>query len=210
MTESSPVPRPTWTPTSTRPTTPRQRALLEQLEDLFLGEGFVHLTLGDLVGRVRCSKSTLYALASSKEQLATRVVANFFIGATERIENKIQGTTDARELLNTYLAGVSEQLNRASTQFMRDVAGFPPARSVYEANSEAAAERIRGFITAGVAAGVFREVHASLIAEMAGLLIEGIQTGVLGGRAGVSDAEAFRALSELLLGGLAAESESSA
>jgi hypothetical protein len=37
---------------------------------------------------------------------------------------------------------------------------------------------------------------------MVALLIEGIQTGVLGERTGVSDAEAFTALSELLLGGL--------
>lgn len=206
MTEPSPARRPTWPPTPTRPATSRQRALLRQLEDLFLAEGFVNFTLDDLVGHVRCSKSTLYALANSKEQLAARVVANFFIGATERIETKIAGTTDARELVATYLAGVSEQLNRASPQFMHDVAAFPPARTVYERNSEAAADRIRGFITTGVAAGVFREVQATLIAEMAGLLIEGIQTGVLGARAGVSDAEAFRALSDLLLGGVAAGS----
>jgi hypothetical protein len=37
---------------------------------------------------------------------------------------------------------------------------------------------------------------------MTGLIIEGIQTGVLGSRTEVSDAEAFTALGELLLGGL--------
>src|SRR5699024_9393428 len=160
----------------------------------------------ELVRRMGCSKSTLYALANSQEQLAARVVANFFAGATERLEARIAATTDARELLADYRAGVWEQLNRASTKFMREIADFPPARSEYEKNSQAAAERIRGFITTGVADGVFREVHATLIAEMTGLLIEGIQTGVLGHRAGTSDAEAFRTLSDLLLGGVAARS----
>src|SRR5699024_2990527 len=198
--------RSVWPSTSTRPATSRQRSLLQQLEELFLAEGFTNFTLDDLAARMRCSKSTLYTLADSKEQLAARVVANFCIGATERIEARIAALTDARELLADYLAGVAEQLNRASTRFMRDVASFPPARAEYEKNSEAAAERIRGFITTGVTDGVFREVHATLIAEMAGLLIEGIQTGVLGSRAGVSDAEAFRTLSALLLGGVAADS----
>jgi hypothetical protein len=53
-----------------------------------------------------------------------------------------------------------------------------------------------------VTEGVFREVHATLIAEMAGVLIESIQTGLLASRTGVSDAEAFTALSELLLHGM--------
>ena len=91
---------------------------------------------------------------------------------------------------------------------MRDINEFAPARSVYEVNGRAAAGRIRSFINRGVADGVFREVHAALIAEMAALLIEGIQTGVVGSRTGVTDAEAFQALAELLLDGLASRSDS--
>src|SRR5699024_5639683 len=117
-----------------------------ELAELFRTEGFIDFTLDDLAGRMHCSKSTLYTLAASKEQLAVKVVGHFFQGAAERIETQIVGIADARRLIQIYLAGVSEQLNRASTRFMRDVASFPPARSVYEMNSEAAAERIRGFI----------------------------------------------------------------
>ncbi len=79
---------------------------------------------------------------------------------------------------------------------------FPPTRATYERNARAAAERIKSFIQDGVELRVFRQVHATLFAEMAGLLIESIQTGVLTKRAGVSDAEAFTALGELLLDGL--------
>lgn len=201
---TGPETRPRWASTPHRASTPRQRALLAELEELFLAEGFVEFTLGELATRMRCSKSTLYAIAASKEQLAVRVVEHFFMRAAEKIETKIAGIDDARELIEVYLAGVSEQLGRASPRFMHDVANFPPARSAYEVNSQAAAERIRSFITAGVADGVFRDVHATLIAEMAGILVEAIQTGVVGARAAVSDAEAFEALSGLLLGGVAA------
>ncbi|HET6501566.1 MAG TPA: TetR/AcrR family transcriptional regulator [Amycolatopsis sp.] len=185
-----------------RQLTHRQRALLAELEALFLAEGFIGFTLDDLAAKTHCSKSTLYTLAPSKEQLAVRVVARFFKGAAEMLEERIAGLTDARQIVGEYLAGISAYLGRASAAFMSDINDFAPARAAYELNSRAAAARIRAFINQGVADGVFREVHATLIAEMAGLLVEGIQTGVVGARAGVSDAEAFSALSELLLEGL--------
>ncbi|SDX01653.1 DNA-binding transcriptional regulator, AcrR family [Amycolatopsis xylanica] len=185
-----------------RQPTARQRALLSELEDLFLAEGFAQFTLDDLAGKLRCSKSTLYALAPSKEQLAVKVVAHFFKGAAEQIEARIAPLEDAREIIGEYFAGVSEYLKRASAAFMADIAEFPPARATYEMNSRAAAGRIRAFIAKGVQDGVFRDVHARLVAEMAGLIIEGIQAGLIGQRTGVSDAEAFTALSELLLDGL--------
>src|SRR5213076_1897274 len=59
-------------PEPRRRPTARQRALLADLEALFLAEGFAAFTLDDLAGRLRCSKSTLYALAPSKEQLAVK------------------------------------------------------------------------------------------------------------------------------------------
>lgn len=185
-----------------RQLTARQRALLGELEELFLAEGFLDFTLDDLATRLRCSKSTLYALASSKEQLAVKVVAHFFKGAAERIEQRVESAADARAMIETYLAGVAEELRRASERFMADIAAFEPARAAYELNSQAAAERIRTFIAKGAADGIFRDVHASLVAELAAVLIGAIQTGVVRGRTGVSDAEAFAALSDLLLGGL--------
>ncbi|MFF0143993.1 TetR family transcriptional regulator [Amycolatopsis sulphurea] len=190
------------TPELRRRPTARQRALLAELEAVFLAEGFAGFTLDDLAARLRCSKSTLYALAPSKEQLAVKVVAHYFRGAAQRIEERIAGISDARELIGEYLAGVAENLNRASPAFMTDIAEFAPARDTYQLNSRAAARRIRAFIDHGVAGGVFRDVQARLVAEMAGLIVEGIQTGVLARRTDVSDAEAFTALGELLLGGL--------
>lgn len=186
----------------TPPRTRRQQALLADLERLFLAEGFVGLTLDDLAAKLRCSKSTLYALAPSKEQLAVKVVAHFFKGAAERIERRIEHIADAREVVETYLAGVADELGRTSAAFMADVSAFEPARAVYELNSQVAARRLRSFIADGVEQGVFRQAHADVIAELAALLIEAIQTGVVRARTGVRDADAFAALAQLLLGGV--------
>ena len=49
----------TLTPPATR-FSPRQVEILDTLQALFLAEGFRHLTIGDLVDRLRCSRRTLY------------------------------------------------------------------------------------------------------------------------------------------------------
>lgn len=186
----------------TRQTTARQQALLAEVEELFLADGFLGHTLDDLAGRLRCSKSTLYALASSKEQLAVTVVTHFFRGAAERIEARVAEAPDARARIEEYLAGVADELGRASEAFIADVDTFEPTRATYEFNSHAAADRIRAFIAEGIADGLFRDVHGPLVAEFAELLIEQIQSGTVRARTGYSDADAFAALSDLLLGGL--------
>ena len=52
---------------------PRREEILDELEAIFLAEGFRGLTVGTLAARLRCSRSTLYALAATKEELYLRV-----------------------------------------------------------------------------------------------------------------------------------------
>ncbi|TDC95759.1 TetR/AcrR family transcriptional regulator [Saccharopolyspora aridisoli] len=184
---------------------PRRAELLGRLRDLFLAEGFAHFTLDDLASRLHCSKSTLYTLAGSKEQLAVRVVAHYFKSATEDIERRAEVADDPREKVRAYLDAAAEALRPASREFINDMGANLATRATYEANAGAAAERLRGLIAEGVRQGVFREVHAGFVGEMVGRTIAGIQRGEIGERTGLSDAAAFAALSQFLLGGLAQE-----
>lgn len=69
--------------------TARRLALFDALVALILDEGFAHLTLDDLAARLHCSKSTLYRLADSKEQLVRAATVHFFRGATEQVEASV-------------------------------------------------------------------------------------------------------------------------
>jgi AcrR family transcriptional regulator len=188
--------------TASRPLSARHQALLVQLEALFLAEGFAAFTLDDLAGRLRCSKSTLYALADSKEQLAVTVVSRFFHNAAARIEQRVAEESDPRKVIGRYFEGISEELGVASEQFITDVSATSATRSIYESRAQAAARRIREFLSAGARAGIFRDVHTELVAQMVSVVIESIQTGELRSRAGVADAEAFAGLRDLLLEGV--------
>ncbi|MGY1617808.1 TetR/AcrR family transcriptional regulator [Geodermatophilus sp. SYSU D00691] len=188
----------TTTPTMTR----RQAELLDQLEELFLAEGFARFTLDDLAVRLHCSKSTLYALAQSKEQLALRVVRHFFRKATEVVEAQTLTESDPALRVTAYLTAVARALGPASPAFHRDLDSFAPGRAVYERNTAAAAERVRQLIDEGVRQGRFREVHPALIADTVTTLMFRIGRGDTARATGLDDASAYRELAALLLHGI--------
>jgi len=182
--------------------TRRQAQLLDQLGDLFLAEGFARFTLEDIAVRLHCSKSTLYTLAGSKEQLALRVIRRFFQHATEAVEAETSRETDPALRVTAYLTAIAQALVAATPAFHRDLDSFPPGRAVYEQNTAAAAERVRQLIDEGVAAGHFRAVHPALIADTVTTLMFRIGRGETARATGLDDAAAYRELAALLLHGI--------
>jgi AcrR family transcriptional regulator len=190
----------------TRPgfATRRRTELFDTMVDLFLGEGFAHLTLDEIAARLHCSKSTLYTLAGSKEQLVQAAMVHFFRRATADVEASIAAIATARERITAYLSAVGIALAPASAQFMTDLHAFTPAREVYERNTRIAARRVQELIDEGVAAGDFRDVHAAFAADLAATMMVRIQQGVIRERSGLDDADAYRELAAILTAGISA------
>jgi AcrR family transcriptional regulator len=182
--------------------TRRQAELLDQLEQLFLAEGFSRFTLDDLAVRLHCSKSTLYALAESKEQLAHRVIKHFFRKATAAVEAHTVTEQDPALRVTAYLTAVAQALAPAGPAFHHDLDGFAPGREVYERNTALAADRVRELIADGVAQGRFREVHPALVADTVTTLMFRIGRGDTARATGLDDAAAYRELAALLLHGI--------
>ncbi|PSR70157.1 TetR family transcriptional regulator [Nocardia sp. MDA0666] len=182
--------------------TRRRTELFDALVDLFLTEGFAHLTLDEIASRLRCSKSTLYTLAGSKEQLVRAATVHFFRRATDDVELRIATTTGARERIIAYLSAVGTVLGAASQQFMTDLDAFAPSREVYEQNTRLAARRVRELVDDGVAAGEFREVHAAFAADLAATMMVRIQQGGVRTETGLDDADAYRELATILTTGI--------
>ena len=190
----------------TRPAfaTQRRTELFDALVALLLAEGFAHMTLDDIAGRLRCSKSTLYTLAASKEQLVQAATVHFFRTATEAVEAKVSAAAGARERIAAYLAAVGAALDPASDQFMADLDAFPPARAIYEKNTRIAARRVQELIAEGVAAADFRDVHAAFAADLVATVMVRIQQRVVRDNTGLDDADAYRELAAILTGGIQA------
>lgn len=184
--------------------TARQAELFDQLVALFLAEGFTHLTLEQLAVRLHCSKSTLYALAQSKEQLARAVVVHFFRRAAEAVEESVSAVDGAAERVAAYLGAVAQALAPAAPAFYRDLDRFPPAREVYERNTALAARRVGELIADGVRVGAFRDVHAAFVADTVAATMTRIGHGEVAAGTGMDDAHAYRELADLVLHGVRA------
>lgn len=179
--------------------TSRQRELVDQLVDLFLVEGFAHLTLDDVAARLGCSKRTLYVLAESKDQLAIRTVRHFFKRATEQVEAAIARTRSPAARVTRYLEAVAEALRPSGPAFRRDLARNPATREVYEQNTVAAAGRVRQLIDEGIRAGAFRNVSAGFVGEVVTATMRRITSGEIGRATGLEDAEAYGELAKLVV-----------
>src|SRR3978361_1217024 len=86
----------------------RREELLDELVTLVLAEGFGAFTLDELARRLRCSKSTLYGLAASKEQLVVAVVKRFFQRAPAGVEGRAALPSDHRDRISAHLLAASE------------------------------------------------------------------------------------------------------
>ncbi|WP_198654382.1 MULTISPECIES: TetR/AcrR family transcriptional regulator [Nocardia] len=182
--------------------TRRRGELFDALLDLFLTEGFAHLTVDDIARTLRCSKSTLYTLADSKEQLVRAATVHFFRRATDDIETRIHGIMSAREQITAYLSAVGITLATASDRFMADLDAFTPAREVYEKNTRLAARRVRRLIDDGVDRGEFRDVHAAFAADLVATMMVRIQQRGVRESTGLDDADAYRELAAILTAGI--------
>lgn len=174
------------------------------LIDLFLREGFSRWTLDDLASVLRCSKTTLYSLAESKEQLVRAVVVQFFVDATAEVEAAVVARAGAAERVVAYLGAVAQALSPATAAFYADLEGFPPAQEVYQRNTALAAGRVQELIAEGVAAGAFRDVHARFVGDVVAATMGRIGRGEINRTTGLVDAAAYRELGELVLRGIQA------
>lgn len=177
----------------------RQVQLRDELVNLVLAEGFSHLTLDQVAARLRCSKRTLYTLASSKEQLAVLAVRYFFRRATQQVDSAIARTRTPHNRVSGYLSAAAEALRPAGRAFRDDVAAFGPAREIYEQNTATAARRVRELIDEGIQAGAFRRVPAAFVGEVVTSTMRRITSGEIAEITGLSDAEAYAELAQLVL-----------
>ncbi len=193
----------TQTPVGTTRRTARQQDLLHRLVELFAAEGFVDFTLDELAARLKCSKTSLYTLAGSKQELVVEVVKQYFRDSVPQVEAAVAAAVEPRARVVAYLSAVGEYLAPLSRQFVADMAAFGPAAEVYRFHTAAAADRIRELIADGIDAGTFRAVNAAFAAEMVAATMFEIQRGEMFSRLELTDADAYAELASLIVHALA-------
>src|SRR5690606_15614457 len=137
--------------------------------------GFTAFTMDDLAARVKCSKSTLYALSPTKESLVATIIRRFFDRTDSLVERQVALIHSQRERVAVYLSALGHAMKRMSAACYEDMMLLPVTREIYEVNSRAAADRVHEFIERGIEDNEFRAANARFISKAVSLLIDGIQ-----------------------------------
>lgn len=182
--------------------TDRQSQLLDSLEDLFLEEGFTHLTIGEMVARLRCSRRTIYSVAPSREELILIVIDRLLNRMGVEANAVAASHDDPGDAIEAYLQTGVTTLGRATQAFNEDIESYLPTRHLYDRHLNIALKVLGDLVEAGVAKGVFRPIHPAVVAEILAAAVECIRKPEVLRRADVTHAEALADMSVLFRHGL--------
>lgn len=180
----------------------RQQQLMEQLEKIFLAEGFRDLTGDELAARLKCSKRSLYQIAPSKQELFLLVLEKFL----ERIRRKgnrgVLEHEDPEKRLAAYMEPGVAETKVATRRFVEDIESFRPAALLLEAHQKERMNTLRDIVEDGIRRGKFRKLNAGLVAETYLAAIAKIDDPAFLRRNELSFSEAFAELFQIIAFGV--------
>lgn len=180
----------------------RREELIDELIELFIREGFLGFSIEDLARELRRSKSTLYSVADSKEQIFAAVARAFFRRATSRIEAQLADAGAQAGRIASYLQAVSDEFASASPQFFADLDAFAPTREIYRANTDAASTRVQELVLESVPEAAHDD--ATFLGTVAAQVMGAVHRGDIAQATGFDHPAAFRALGKLIEAGVTA------
>jgi AcrR family transcriptional regulator len=191
------------------PVLQRREAVLDALEMIFQKRGFREVTIGELAGRLQCSRRVFYEIASTKEGLFL-LVLDRLLRRVRRLGDEALNLADPADRFARFLEPGFTQRPHAGTAFFADIDSLPAARRLLERHQRERVEGVRQILEDGVRVRRFREVHPFLVSEAARLMALRIKDPTFLASAGLSASQAFEEFAGILLHGLSRRDAASA
>jgi AcrR family transcriptional regulator len=144
---------------------PALSRVLDEAEDLFTQEGFLHFSTDDLARRLRCSKRTIYAIAPGREKFFEAVIAQKVTKARDITIAAIRNAPSVQAAVQGCIRLSVEQAQKVSPIWLRDTRLFPAGRRVLEKWRAAIADDLEHLIERGVKEDLFRQIDPRVAAE---------------------------------------------
>ncbi len=142
---------------------PRHREVLDDLEALFLRDGFSGFSVRELAAHVGCSRRTLYEVAPSKDELVLIVFDRFLHRVGRAALDAIDTTQGYASQITSYFLGGIE-LQRLSHLFGEDLADDAAARRLFDRHYGYVMAVTQQLVADGVEVGEFRPVDPAVVA----------------------------------------------
>ena len=182
----------------------RRRELLKTLERIMLQEGFSDWRIGTLASRLKCSRSTIYALAPRKEELVFQLVNNVRLEARLAAGVESAKQESPADAITAYLDVMREVTDRGSQRFWDDVAADPAVSRLFGDEEDWGVLVLKNYVENGIASGLFRPVNADFVARLIWHSGPYTRDPAVLREAGLSAGEALGELKQLFLHGIVA------
>jgi AcrR family transcriptional regulator len=180
----------------------RQEEVLDVVQAVFLREGIRGVRMGRLADEASCSRSTLYELAPSKEDLLLLVLDRMMRRIMRRGAEAIEKARDPEAKVRGLMTSGALDFAVLGPHFLEAVRQHPPARMLFDRRIAEGLQVLRDLIEDAIAAGQFRPVHADLIAEAIFAVVVHLTDPDSSRAAGGSSATRLAELVDVLLDGL--------
>lgn len=181
---------------------PRQEEVLRAIEPIFLREGIRGIRMGDLATEVGCSRSTLYEIAPSKEDLLLLVLDRMMFRISERGLAAIEAADTHVDSMGAMLTVGARDFSALGPRFLDAVRGHPPARMLFDRWVTVCRDALERMIAEAVLAEEIRPVIAPVVAEMMFSAVLRFTEPDFSRTTKVSSADALTQMVDVLLEGL--------
>lgn len=196
------APKPVLPEATEQALTPRQRQVLDQLEDLVTEDGLAALTMGQIAVQMGCSLRTLYGISPSKDELVLAAIDRNL----RRIGREAIGALDPDmpplEMLREYLQAANEAVEPTRVVFARELPSLPGATRLLDSHEGYLVAVAKSLLDRAVEIGDIQPIDTAPLAHILGGL------GREFGRPGVQDVvqqspkKTANAVVEIILRGL--------
>lgn len=169
----------------------RSARLFDDLLGLFLAEGFLHLTTDEIARRLRCSKTTLYQIAPSREEIYAAVVDRYLERVRDDGVAAVKAAADFPSAMIGLLGAGVSAAREASWEFVRDMRRHPASRRRLDLHQRRRVADLERLVDAGIREGAFQGFHPRMVAELILALIGRVFEPDLLASVGLSLAEAY-------------------
>src|SRR5258708_4029294 len=143
----------------------RQKEILDVVEQVFLRTGIRAVRIGELPAEASCSRSTLYEIAPSKEDLLLLVLDRMMRRIMQRGTHAIEQVADPVDRVRALMMSGAVDLSALGPRFMEAVRQHPPARLLFDRRIAEGRDALESLVAEAVDAGRFRPVNAAVVAE---------------------------------------------
>ena len=164
------APRPLLDPDVERRLTPRQRGLIDALEELVVSGGLADLTMLQIAARMNCSLRTLYGVAQSKEELFLAVVDRRLHRIGRRAIASLDASLTPIDALRAYLSAASDALDTELMAVSREFADFPGTKRLLDSHERYVIGVVRSLLDRAVSEGQIAPCDTASIAHLFGTL----------------------------------------